>query len=305
MDLPAPPSPGATPQQSLAGQPPLPRPLPELLAVKGETTAGCGQRGRRASDGHWGKTPGGVSAEAGRPVGCGLWGFLGAPGECEAAWGPEGTLGLAASGPGCTPGRPRSLPQAPEPVPRRKRLERRGWGGPAGPARPGEAGRRAQPLWIRKEEGPWVSRPDRPQGKSSPRAGLPARTTTTAQSRGQRRLRLQTLSGGGWAPRPGRHGRAKARPAFLSVSAGSRPHKTKEADCERAQGPQMRFSQKVGDAQSFASQSGHEVIRAQPISSVRWLSPVRRLQRPGLQHARLPCRSPSHGACSDPCPLSP
>lgn len=38
-----------------------------------------------------------------------------------------------------------------------------------------------------------MSRPDRPQGTSSPRAGLPARTRTTAQSRGQRRLRLQTL----------------------------------------------------------------------------------------------------------------
>ena len=28
------------------------------------------------------------------------------------------------------------------------------------------------------------------------------------------------------------------------------------------------------------------------------------LQPHGLQHARFPCRSPSHGVCSNPCPLS-
>ena len=41
--------------------------------------------------------------------------------------------------------------------------------GEAGLGRPCDQVRReGKPLWIRKEEGPWASRPDRPQGTSSP-----------------------------------------------------------------------------------------------------------------------------------------
>ena len=40
------------------------------------------------------------------------------------------------------------------------------------------------------------------------------------------------------------------------------------------------------------------------MSSVQSLSQVWLLQPHGLQHARLPCPSPTHRLCSNPCPLS-
>jgi len=41
-----------------------------------------------------------------------------------------------------------------------------------------------------------------------------------------------------------------------------------------------------------------------PLSSVQSLSRVWLFATPGLQHARLPCPSPTPGACSNSCPLS-
>lgn len=68
--------------------------------------------------------------------------------------------------------------------PRRERLESGGWGGPRRDLRVQGSGKASTAPLDRKEEGPWVSRPDRLQGTSSQEPELPARTGRRPRAEG-------------------------------------------------------------------------------------------------------------------------
>lgn len=144
--------------------------------MKGDTTAGYGRGGRCVSDGHWGKTPGGVSAEAGRPMGCGLRRFLGAPGDVRLPGAPKDPGVSQQQGLNARPAEP-GLNHRPQSVPRRMlsalRVWRgKVWRGPAGPARPGEGSIRLQAPGRPGEAGRQAQQLGKGRRKGLGRAGL-------------------------------------------------------------------------------------------------------------------------------------
>lgn len=137
--------------------------------------------------------------------------------------------------------------------PRRKRAQAEasgeaGAGGPGGTCASRGGGKASsQPLWIRKEEGPWVSRPDEPQGaEAHRRPGFGTDQDDGPEPR-QRASRLTSQEEGGPHGQEGTGG--EGRPAFPGISAWEEGP-TRRKGWPRAQGPQMRFSRKAGDRSS-------------------------------------------------------